>query len=139
MGKSNADTFLDADPGTTIVDNIPVQEEFIQGTYWFGTTYRLLYKPRIQLKLPSGTNITAGGFDPEKILNVGPRAKQWDAEKSKWSVKAITHDGWNDGRPSFLDADGKEIAIDPDTGQLAQDPVFLNMTFHRASISGHWT
>jgi hypothetical protein len=124
--------------GTALVDDISVDEEFIQGAYWFLTTYRILYKPRITVTLPiESTEQPLGGWDLEYILNAGPMAFYQDPITDEWSKKAVTHGGYYDGRPACLNDNGTEIPLDPDTGVMTEDPTFL--TFHireRVAFSG---
>jgi hypothetical protein len=137
MGATNTDTWQGAAPGEALVDDISTEMEYIQGVYWWPHTYKILIKPRVEIRLPKGGTTYVGGFDPEYVLNAGPMAFVQDAKTGKWSKKAVTHGGFYDGRPALLDINGVEIPIDPDTGQLSADPVFLELqTKTRAAFSG---
>lgn len=125
LGATNTDAWLGAGAGTALVDDISVEDEYIGGAYWFPTTYRILIKPRITLKLPFGGTVEEGGWNPEVVLNAGPMELVLDTITSKWTKGYIAHGNWNSGRPECLKLDGTRISIDSDTGKLKEDPTFL--------------
>jgi hypothetical protein len=126
MGKSNEGVWLSAEPGTAVIDDISVDEAYEQGAYWFQTTYRVLVKPRIEISLPLGGTTEVGGYDPEYVCNMGPRALV--LKDGKWAIRPVTHGGYYDGRPAFLKLDGTEIGVNQATGALIADPIFLEFT-----------
>ena len=137
MGAANLDKWLGAEIGEALIDDISVgPEEFIQGVYWFPTTYRILVKPRIVIVLPKKTKQNVGGWNPEYVLNAGPLRKVKDPVTNELSVEPILHDGFYDGRPAFLALDGTQIPIDKATGQLTADPIFLEF---RTKITAHFS
>jgi hypothetical protein len=132
MDKANAVTWFGAEAGTALVTDISVQEEYLQGAYWFLTSYRILIKPRIMITLPLGHVEWIGGWEPEKILDLGTLKKEVADGKTKivpiTRTDPITKKPFYDGRPAFLDGNGNELARDEATGLYTADPVFL--TFH---------
>ena len=113
----NATVFCGAAGGTALMQNITVADEYIQGTYWFNTTYTILIKPRYYLTLPLGSNVTIGGWDPEYIPDVG--TLQWATVDGQTKLVAITRldpitkKPFYDGRPAFLDGAGKNSPATP--------------------------
>jgi hypothetical protein len=123
----NAAIWCGASIGTALMQNVLVFDEYLQGAYWFNTTYTILIKPRYYLTLPKGTNITIGGWDPEYIPDVG--TLQWATVDGQTKLVAITRldpltkKPFYDGRPAFLDGAGKELPRDAN-GIYTADPVF---------------
>ena len=113
----NAAVFCGAAIGTASHPDIVVFDEYIQGSYWFNTTYTILIKPRYYITLPKGSERTIGGFDPEYIPDVG--TLQWATVDGQTKLVAITRldpltkKPFYDGRPAFLDGTGKNFPAMP--------------------------
>jgi hypothetical protein len=119
MNAANSTTWNGAAAGTVLICSIDAQEEYIQGTYWFGITYEILYKPRFTLTMPKNTTATIGGWRPEYILNAGPKVLGADGKP------IVPQGGYYDGRPILLDDSGKELARDAN-GAYTADPTYLS-------------
>ena len=123
----NAAVWCGAASGTALMQNITVADEYLQGSYWFNTTYTILIKPRYYMTLPNGSNVTIGGWEPEFIADVG--TLQWATIDNQTKLVAITRldpiskKPFYDGRPAFLDGAGKELPRDAN-GLYMADPVF---------------
>lgn len=133
MDKANFDEWFGAEQGTAYLADISVQDEYLQGKYWYLTTYRLLIKPRIEITLPLGKKQLIGGFDPEYVANLGTLAYQWIGGEMKLApilrTDPVNPDKkWYDGRPAYLDESGMELPRDPTSGIYTVDPLFLE--FH---------
>jgi len=129
MGRANADVWQGAAIGEALIDDISTEDEYIQGQYWWPTTYRILIKPFFILPLPlNNATVQIGGWDPEMILNAGPLAWVQDSVTHKWTKEPVRHSGFYDGRPALLYSDGEEILPNPDTKVLSANPIFG--TFH---------
>lgn len=136
IDRANADVWCGADVGTALIENILVADEFIQGSYWFHTTYTILIKPRMEIVLPKGSRVTIGGWHPEQIADVG--TLQWATVDGKTKLVAITRldpitkRPFYDGRPAFLDGQGKELPRDA-SGIYLADPVFRSFHLKRGT------
>ena len=64
MNAVNTDAWLGAEQYTALMADISVQEEFIQGVYWYATTYQILVKPRCKVPgtADDGTTPYVGGW-----------------------------------------------------------------------------
>jgi hypothetical protein len=122
--------------GTALVESIDVQDEYLQGAYWFLTTYKILYKPRMMTRLPHGTDILIGGWSPEYIADIG--TLQWSTVDGKTKLVAITRidpitkKPFYDGRPAFLNGEGKELPRD-DNGVYTADPVMRQFVMKQSA------
>ena len=72
MYKSNKDVWQGAEAGTALIDDISVDDEYLQGAWWSLTTYVILIQPRLTLAGAIGGSYKIGGWDPEYVLNAGP-------------------------------------------------------------------
>jgi hypothetical protein len=125
MQACNSGSWNGAEQGTALVQDINVQEDFVFGAYWFLTTYNILVKPRIMLTIPHGGTLPCGGWDPEYTLNVGPKCLVQSGSNYVLSQPKV--DGYADGRPVFLAADGTQLVRDT-SGQYTNHMTYL--TFH---------
>jgi hypothetical protein len=124
-GATNSDTWQGAAAGEALCDDISYYDEYIQGAWWWGCTYRIYIKPFKPINLPHGGSTEVGGYNPEYVLNAGPLAIVTDPVTGNKARKPIVRNGWYDGRPALLAADGSELPTDPATGLYTADPIFL--------------
>jgi hypothetical protein len=136
LNATNTDSWLGAEAGTALVKDIAVDEEYMQGAYWFITTYLIWVKPRYSCTGLNGTNYVIGGFDPEYVLNAGPLALVTDSGTNKKTLQAPKKGPFYDGRPVFLDQYGAELPRN-DQGAYTQDPIYLQFQMKkRAAFAG---
>jgi hypothetical protein len=134
IDRANEEVWLGHEIGTALVESIDVQEEYTQGAYWFVTTYKIIHKPRMQFRMPHGTDAYVGGWAPEFIADVG--TLQWAEVDGKTKLVAITRidpitkKPFYDGRPAFLNGEGKELPRD-DNGIYTADPVIRQFAMKR--------
>jgi len=124
---ANSDAWMGNEAGEALMLDIKVDEEYTQGAYWFVTVYEILIKPKIKVTLPiKGKSQTLGGWDPEYVLNAGPKCLVGDGVGNV--TLKTPNDDFYDGRPVLLTQSGFQIERDKTTGAYKDDPYFLEFT-----------
>jgi hypothetical protein len=105
--------------GTALVENIVANDEYLYGSYWWNTTYSILYKPRFEMTLPKGAAVKLPDMGTLQWAEVNGETKLVPITR----VDPISNKPFYDGRPAYLDGAGKELPRDS-SGIYTQDPVF---------------
>ena len=99
---TNTDSWRNSNAGEALVGDIGCVEEYLNGTYWYKYTWKILQNPKISL--PGGAG-TIGGWDPLLIVDAGPKCKQPGPGGTTIIAPAVQN-GYVDGRAVYLDGAG---------------------------------